>query len=388
MNKISVALILSFCCVTTAFSQDFSAILNSIEQHSLSLDASRQEVIAAKADSRLGNTLDDPEIGFGYLFGSNGRGNRKDFSISQSFDFPTVYSQRSKFIKEQQRVDDLRYLSDRQQLLLKARKLCIEVVYCNALIHHLEEDEEKTTAIAKSYEKLYEQGEATEIELRKTHQAVITFASECREFLAMRDNLLAELQYMNGGEPVVINDSTFTHTPLSTDFDQWLRENLDRHPDMQLAVGELQAQQSALKVAKGSQLPRLSLGYMAEIERDENYHGITLGMSLPLWSAGKKVKAAKAHVAAAESRERDARLQLATQLRGVYNEALQLQESYHHYAKHISGCDVGPLLDKSLEKGQITLLTYYDELQYSHDFYEALLATERDLELRKAELMF
>lgn len=388
MNRLSLTLALSFFSIIAACAQDFSAILQSIEQHSFSLEASRQEAEAIKTDSRLENTLDDPEVGFGYLLGSNGRGNRKDVSIRQSFDFPTVYAQRARFVKEQQRVADLRYLTERQQLLLKARKLCIEVVYCNALLHHLHEDEEKTAAIAESYEKLYERGEATEIDLRKTHQAVITFASESRAFHAMRENLLAELQCMNGGEPVVITDTAFVHTPLSTDFDQWLADNLNRHPEMQLTLGQLEAERSALKVARGSQMPRLSLGYMAEIERDENYHGVTVGVSLPLWSAGKKVKAAKQHVVAAESREKEMRLHLATQLRGIYNDALQLQETYHQYAKHINGCDITPLLDKSLEKGQITLLTFYDEVQYSHDFYETLLATERDLELRKAELQF
>lgn len=366
--------------------QDFTAILRSIEQHSTSLEAARMESEAEKKESKLINALEDPEVGMGYLWGNNGIGNRVDVEFSQTFDFPTLYAKRKQMAQEQRRVADLKYLNERQQLLLSAKKLCIQVVYCNALMDHLELDLAETRAMADSYEKLFQKGEATIIDKQKAHQAFLFFEAEYREFKTLKNNLMEELQYMNGGEAVVINDTVFTHNPLPKDFNEWMDENLTRYPELQLAQSQIAAQEKAVKVTKGEWLPKLKVGYMSEKEREDHYQGITFGVSVPIWSGARKVKSAKAHLAAAQMMEKDVRNHLATQLRGVYNDALQLQETYQAYHKHLTECDNTPLLQKSLDAGQINLLTYLNERQYVHEMHEKILEAERDLELRKAEL--
>ena len=369
-----------------AQAQDFSSILHSIEQHSTSLEAARMETEADKQESKLTTILEAPEVGLGYLWGNHGIGNRVDVDVSQQFDFPTLYAQKRQMAQEQRRVADLKYLNERQQLLLTAHKLCIEVVYCNALMDHLEEDLAETRAMADSYEKLYQKGEATIIDRHKAHQAFLFFEAEYREFHTLRNNLMEELRYMNGGEEVSITDTVFTHAPLPKDFQTWAGENLNRYPELQLAQGQITAQEKAVKVTRGEWLPKLSVGYMSEKEREDHYQGITLGLSIPIWSAGRKVKAAQAHLVAAQMAEKDTRSRLETQLRGIYNEALQLQETYQAYHKHLTECDNAPLLQKSLDAGQINLLTYLNERQYVHEMHEKILEAERDLELRKAEL--
>ena len=366
--------------------QDFSSILRSIEEHSTTLNAAKMETEAEKTETALNNVLDAPEVGLHYLWGNNGIGNRFDIDVSQSFDFPTVIAQKSKLVKEQKRVQDLRYLSERQKILMSAKKLCIEVVYCNALMDHLEEDLKETKAMADAYENLYEKGEATIIDRHKAHQSYLFFEAEYKEFHTLRNNLIEELKYMNGGDPVEITDTAFTLTPLTSDFDTWLSEKLEHFPELQLASGEIEASQRKLSVAKNEWFPKLSVGYMSEKEREDHYQGITLGISVPIWSNGKKVKAAKAHLAAAQMAQKDTENKLKTQLRGIFNDVQQLQETYAAYHKHLTECDNAPLLLKSLNAGQINLITYLQERQYVHEMHEKILQAERDLELRKAEL--
>ncbi|MDY4844343.1 MAG: TolC family protein, partial [Prevotella sp.] len=144
----------------------------------------------------------------------------------------------------------------------------------------------------------------------------------------------------------------------------------------------------SLKVAKGSRIPGLKIGYTGEFTREEKYQGPTIGLSLPLWGSGRKVKVAKLHVEAAEKSLEDTRLNLTTQLRGIYREALHLQDTYLRYKKHLTECDNSELLKKSLDSGQITLLEYLQERQFVHEMHEKILIAERDLALRKAELIF
>lgn len=381
-----------FCLIiampSLADAQDFSSILKSIEANSARLESARIKDKAEKLDSKDLYTLEDPEVGFDYLFGAEGIGHRIGFEVSQGFDFPTVISQKRKMAKEMQRVSELKYLSERQQLLLNARKLCIQVVYCNAIMDHLDEDLEETTAMSKAYETLFDKGEATAIDRNKAHQAFLFFKTEYDEFLAMRENLLNELKCLNGGNAVEISDTAFVFSPLSNDFDGWLAQNIGLHPELQLAEGELQAEKQSLKVAKGSRIPGFKIGYTGEFTREEKYQGPTIGLSLPLWGSGRKVKVAKLHVEAAEKSLEDTRLHLTTQLRGVYREALQLQDTYLRYRKHLTECDNSELLKKSLDSGQITLLQYLQERQFVHEMHEKILIAERDLALRKAELIF
>jgi len=382
----NILLLLTLSNVAQA--QDFTAILQSIEAKSTRLDVARMESEAQKAESREISALADPEVGFNYLFGSDGIGNRWDVNVSQTVDFPTVIARKRKVAREVRRVSDLQYLSTRQQILLTARKLCIEVVYCNAMMEHLNEDLEETQAMSEAYEKLYEQGEATIIDRNKAHQAVLFFNAEYREFLTMKENLLSELKCLNGGEEVQIEDTMFVHQPLSADFDQWLAEHLDQHPDMQLALGQKEASEQTLRMERCKWAPSLRVGYMGEFSRDEKYQGPSVGLSLPLWSNGRRVKSAQLHLSASEMAVADTRMHLVTQLQSVYRDALQLQETYQLYHKHLTECDNSELLKKSLEAGQITLLTYIQELQYVHEMHEKLLEAERDLELRRAELLF
>lgn len=385
-NSVLLLSIMFFSICRLSHAQDFSAILRNIEQNSTRLEASRMEIEAEKKDSKVVTSLDDPEVGINYLWGNNNIGNRIDFNVAQSFDFPTLLVQKYKLAKEQRRVADLKYLSQRQQLLVNAKKICIEVVYCNAMIEHLNEDLEETRAMAEAYNKLYEKGEATSIDHNKAHQAVLFFEAEYREFMAMKENLLAELQCMNGNIPIEINDTAFTHIPLANDFELWLKGNLARHPESMLAESEVLVGQRALKTAKNSWAPKFSIGFMSESEKVDTYQGVTLGLSVPIWKGKRSVNAAKAHLVAAEIRQKDIQTHLITQLKSVYNEAIQLQDTYNLYSKHLHQCDNSTLLQKSLDAGQITLLTYLQERQFVHEMHEKLLIVERDLELRKAEL--
>lgn len=371
-----------------ATAQDFSKILESIEKNSTALLAAKAKADAEKQDTKLNTALSDPEIGFNYLYGSGDIGDRKDINISQSFDFPTTLVKKSKLAREQRRVADLGFLSARQRILLEARKLCIEVVYCNAMMEHLEEDLEATLTMAAAYENLYEKGEATVIERNKAHQAVLFFEAEYREFKTTHANLLERLRYMNNGEEVHLSDSAYVHVPLPNDFKEWLSQNLNRHPALQLAQGRLSAQKQELSVAKSMWAPKMKVGYMSEFERESNYQGVSVGLSIPLWSGNRRVKAAKAHVLASEIEQADIQNNIIIELQTIFYDALQLQQTYAEFSKHLIDCDNTENLEKSLKLGQINLLTYLQELQNVHELHEKLMITERDLELRKAELTF
>ena len=75
------------------FSQNsVELVLDQVTKNNTMLVALRKSLDARKIGNKTGIYLQNPEIGFNYLWGSpSANGNRTDFNITQSFDFPTVY---------------------------------------------------------------------------------------------------------------------------------------------------------------------------------------------------------------------------------------------------------------------------------------------------------
>ena len=117
------------------YAQDpYASILSEIEANSIQLSALREHIEADKLGNRSGLSLSNPEIEFNYLWGSPSPiGNRTDLSLSQSFDFPTVYGHRIKMAKLQNHNLDWLYKAERLQILLLAKEKLINLVYYNAL---------------------------------------------------------------------------------------------------------------------------------------------------------------------------------------------------------------------------------------------------------------
>ena len=113
-------------------------VLKAVEQNNTTLQALRQTADAQKLENRTGLTLPDPEVGFNYLWGSpSGVGNRKDASVSQSFDIATVSGLKGKVAREKNELVEWQYKSDRMNILLEAKQYCLDLIYYNALLEEL-----------------------------------------------------------------------------------------------------------------------------------------------------------------------------------------------------------------------------------------------------------
>ncbi|MDY4059687.1 MAG: transporter, partial [Alloprevotella sp.] len=67
------------------------AVMDSVFTHNTTLKALRAELAADNAASRADLSLDDATMDFGYLWGGpRSLGERKDFSVSQTFDVATL----------------------------------------------------------------------------------------------------------------------------------------------------------------------------------------------------------------------------------------------------------------------------------------------------------
>lgn len=362
-------------------------ILFSIEENNTTLKTLREEVKAQQLGNRTGIYLPNPELEFNYLWGRPGNvGSRKDFSVRQTFDIPTVTGMKSRLADNKNRLVDLQYKSDRLNILLEAKQYCIDLVYYNALRKELELRLRHARTIAEAYQERLDQGDVNVLEYNKIQLNLSTVQGELARVNIERNVLLSDLKRLNGGIAIVFEEDHFENTPLSVDFETWYTSAEENNPVFQYVRQEIEVSRNEVKLSKASGLPDFSVGYMSENTTGQNYKGISFGVSIPLWGNKNRVKQAKANVAAAEARQVENKQQFYDQLRNLYTRADGLKQTADNYRKSLTALNNTELLMKALNAGEISLLDYIVEIGLYYDTVNQTLAAERDFAKAQADL--
>lgn len=370
-----------------AAQQTIDAVLQQIERNNTTLEALRKQTEADKLQNKTGITLPDPEVSFDYLWGDpSSIGNRKDFGVTQSFDIATIAGSRRRVADAQNGLLNVEYRAGRMAVLLEAKQTCIQLIYYNALKAELEQRLAHAQAVADFYDRQLADGNANRLEVNKARLSLSAAQGELRRNEVERTNLLAELQRLNGGEPIVFEQAAYAQPVLPQDFEAWYDEAAAANPVLAYARQNVELKRREMKLGKLSGLPQISAGYMSELVPESNFRGITLGLSVPLWSNRNRVKQAKAAVVAAELQQKDATVQFYERLRNQYSRTLGLQRTAGEYRKALAELDNTQLLRKALDAGEISLLDYIVELGLYYTTVDEALAAERDYELALTEL--
>jgi len=366
---------------------EYENVLLQIEENNSTLEALREQMEAQKLGNRTDIYLSDPEVEFNYLWGNPSEiGNRTDFSISQSFDFPTAYGHRSKIAKLENANLDISYKSERLNFLLSAKQTCIQLAYNNALAKEYTRRLENAKRIAETYRIRLDKGDANILESNKAELSLTSVQNELDKIEIEQTSLLSELKRLNGGKEIQFPFAAYPDKPLPSDFAEWYSLTEPKSPVLQYVKAQIEISQQQVKLNKAMNLPKFSAGYMSEKVVGERYQGIMLGISIPLWENKNKVKQAKAQVRANESMFEDSKIQFYNRLQNLYLKAFSLQQNVVKYKKALASFSNETFLKKALDAGEISLLNYLLELEYYYDTMDKTLEAERDLELAKAEL--
>lgn len=362
-------------------------VLVSIEENNTTLKSLRESVEAQKLENRTGITLSDPEMGFNYLWGRpNNIGNRTDFSITQTFDIPTISGMRSRLANEKNDLAEWQYKSERMNILLEAKQYCIELIYYNALKKELDTRWQHAEIMATGYKERMDKGNANRLEYNKVKLNLSTVRAEISRIEVERNALLSQLKRLNGGIDMLLEESQYNQPDLPLNFDEWYIQAEEKNPVLTYVKQEMEVSKKQVSLSKAMGLPEFSAGYMSENIVGQRYQGISLGISIPLWGNKNRVKQAKAAVRAVESRETDAKHQFYGQLRILYQRALGLKAIADNYRKTLANVNSTDLLKKALDAGEISLLDYMLEIGLFYDMVNQALEAEREYQKTLTEL--
>lgn len=388
--NVKVFLILSVLLVSAAEAGAQSAldrVLDEIERNSLSLKAGEKRAEAQRAAAATDGVLDAPEVGVNYLLGSpSGIGDRVDVSVSQAFDFPTAYAQRSKLRRSRSVSADLEYAGKRSDLLREAGGLCITMAYYNGVVGLYEDCLAESRSVMAAMDKAFERGEVSAVEQRKAKVAVAGMLNKLADLKVERERTLAGLSALNGGVAPGLADSLDLRSiqcekfPFDEAKSLSAADSVDvgESPYVRLQMSKLRESELETKLQKSLNLPRFSVGYMSEKTNEEHYQGVALSVVLPIWGAGKRVRQAKAESLAVRLEADDVAVSLRTRLGSL----LSLRRAYAAQLGEVGGLlssgDYLPLVRKSLDAGELTVFGYYTEVSSSMETAVAYEEALRD----------
>ena len=109
MKRKLIIIALCTLCLPRLQAQGVDEVLQSVAQHNKALQAQRQADAAEKTGIEAENGLEDPSVEYSSFFSKGVSGQAgSELVVSQGFDFPTVYGQRSRAGRERKEAVDLR----------------------------------------------------------------------------------------------------------------------------------------------------------------------------------------------------------------------------------------------------------------------------------------
>lgn len=389
INKLLIVCLTAAMSVPGFAQENAGTVLSQIEKNNTALQALRKRTEADQYGYKAERALEAPEVGFDYLWGSPADvGTRKDISVTQSIDVATLAGARGKLADSRTELSAIQYNIERQKILLEAKQLYIKIVYCNAVNAELSSRIARSEQIEAAYRDMQARGETDMIEVNKAHLAYLSQKNALSRNLVERESLLSELQGLNGGEPVEVNASVIsTDEVLPADFGAWYAEASQQIPELAYMKKNVDVNAAEVRTAKMANYPSLTAGYMAELVKGSNFRGLTLGLSIPIWSVRSKVRQANASCEAAKLEERDAMTKTYNSFKALYDRAKGLQEISAELSSSLAvSTEAMALTEHKLKAGDISLIDNIMELSLYYSLADEVLATSCDYAIALAEL--
>lgn len=364
-------------------------VLASVEKNNPELLALRKRTESEKYGFKAERMVEAPEVGFDYLWGSPADiGTRKDISVTQSIDIATISGTKGKIAKSESELSDMQFNVRRQEILLQAKLLYINIIYCNAVGAELERRLERSEKVESVYRDMQVRGETDMIEVNKAHLAYLAQRNALARNKMEAEGFRLELQRLNGGEPLEINDLSYVRSDmLPADFDTWYKEVADRSPEIRAARQNVKVNEAVARGIKMSSCPTITAGYMAELVKGSNFRGLTLGLSIPLWSARSKTRQANLSCEASRLEVKDVEASEYSALRSLYEKASGLKDLSDELALSLAVSDEAmSMTEKKFNEGEISLMDSIMELSLYYSVVDESLAASKDYDLALAEL--
>ena len=371
MKQFIVITLLASAALSVNGQNSIDAVLRSIEANNKELQANNQLTVSKKLEAKLDNNLPAPSVSYVHQYGNReGMGIQGELVASQSCDFPSVYVQKNKLSKSKAASFDRQGAEFRQQILLQAKEICLDLVLLNQQRALLDQRRQNAEQLAELYAMRLETGDANILETNKIDLELLNAKTEARMNESARIAKLQELATLNGGIAIDFTDTTYMSDGDILSFEELRAEAVTSNPQLLTLKSEQVAARRQLSVNKSKSLPGFELGYrMNTATGGERFNGFLVGISIPLFSNRNNVKQAKAQALYTDLQLESTTTTVESELHQLYNQSVALKTSMDEYNMVLKSQNSLALLNKAIQTGQISMIEYFVDVT---TFYQSM----------------
>ncbi len=354
-------------------------VIANVKQNNKELKYTTAQIDAQASEIKTNNNLSNPVVEGGYLFGKGPAENKWEVGVSQEFEWPGLYSSRGAANKARVEAMKLGYSVKQLQLLTEAYGVCLDIISLNRQIEYEKNIQSNIDALYEKNMKAFEHGEVSVIDINKLKVERIGLQQKIDDCVLRRDALVKQLEGYNANMPLAGVESLNEYPAQQlVSLDEYLAEAKESAPEVMQYRADMAADEKDVKVAKMQGLPKFSLGYKHANEEGNSFNGATVGISLPIFENRGKKKAAKAKAISSQLAYDNAVLVLTNEVTTNYNKATTLGKQLAGYSEALDGVNNVEILNKALAGGQISLLTYLQEVRYFVEARAVMLEMESE----------
>jgi len=384
---IVIALCLFTFGINVKAQSTIETVLIEVARNNKAILANTQFYETQKLQYRIGLTPNNPTVEYDYLFGSPvGTGNQTDLTVAQSFDFPTTYIKKNQLANQQIILAEFQLTSKRQNVLLDAKKVCIELVYLNKLQIQIAQLKQNTQKLLSNFQTKLNIGEGNILEVNRAQLQLIEIKKQFQENTSAIAQLNQQLTSLNGGNQIIFTDTIYPLLPNIPSFEQLENEYENADPLRKSLLQEKLISQKQMEVSIAMWLPKIEAGYHYQGILGQTYSGIHTGFSIPLWENRNTVKFQKSKMLFADLELQNHRNEHYYEIKQLYEKYINLKITLIEYQTIFDTLNNSALLSKAFSLGQISTIEYFMETNYYSTAFKNYLQTEKDYYHAIAEL--
>jgi CzcA family heavy metal efflux pump len=387
VKTVSIVLIAVAISATAHAQTDVEQIVNDIEKNNPTLKAVEKEIEARQIENKTGIYLENPELEVSYLFGKPDElGERTDFSITQSFDFPTAYIHKSKIAELSNKQLEYEFKKQVRGIRLNAMQIAYDLIHINKRIVILEKRIENAKELAVAYKKKFDAGDCNIFEFTKAEINQLNVANEHDQLLIEKTAKISELISLNGGNSIEFNVSEYPTVKMVGNFSEYYDEIYKRIPELRQTEIAIMSAEKRITLNRALSMPSFSLGYKSESVLDEQFQGASVGVSIPLFENKNRINHAKAMLSAEQVKLESQELLIKNTLETLYYKSISLKQKHDEFNEKISLLNNESLLKKAHDAGEMSIVEYIMELAFYYDSFDRLLKMENEYQQAKIQL--
>ncbi|WP_455638436.1 TolC family protein [Parabacteroides sp.] len=371
MKRFIVITLLASAALSAFGQNSIDEVLRSVEANNKELQANNQLTVSKKLEARLDNNLPDPSVSYVHQYGNReGMGIQGELVASQSFDFPSVYVQKNKLSQSKAVSYDHQGAEFRQQILLQAKEICLDLVLLNQQKALLDQRRQNAEQLSELYAMRLQSGDANILETNKIDLELLNAKNEARMNESARLAKLQELTTLNGGIAIEFTDTTYAPVAEILSFEEICSDAVTSSPQLLTLKSEQVAARRQLSVNKQKGLPGFELGYRLNTAAGgERFNGFLVGISIPLFSNRNNVRQAKAQSLYTDLQLESTTTAVESELHRLYSQSVALKASMDEYSTVLGSQNSLALLNKAIQTGQISMIEYFVDVT---TFYQSM----------------